>query len=401
MKGSLDPDQAETNIENLHVAVIKVLGWAGADKDNIEELAEQFDSVIENSSDVVESVSAWFDKSVPTQGMMEEQKEGLKLFLINVAKQNRLAKKMARIGIAWKLLLTLSMGYLDVMTDLLVAKSYYDAGKFSAAYATAGFAVLAIMLQAVFTFFQYAKKTGKERFGRTLLALLGLGTLIEGANVWTGKEDSDLVVSGPAMYALMKAAEIAFESIPESIIQIGGLLKHQNYRDIETIQIIRIISSVVSGAFIITDANFGFILSKYLESPGDPYYGWISKIGGFEKRRQMLSMLLFNACYFSQFVFSMSLFAKAFGSRKPVFAMLEAELCAVCAYMGWKGDQKDKYQEIWEWIHDIHPTYLPFDETTSWICKHLVEKNEDKSVERPEWTIKKNEGKFVKRTAAV
>lgn len=73
MAGSLDPDQARANIENLHVAVLKVLGWAGADKDNIEELAEQFDSVVANSVDLVEAVSAWFDKNVPTQGMTGEQ----------------------------------------------------------------------------------------------------------------------------------------------------------------------------------------------------------------------------------------------------------------------------------------------------------------------------------------
>ena len=78
----------------------------------------------------------------------------------------------------------------------------------------------------------------------------------------------------------------AFESIPESIIQMGGLL-NANYEAIQLIQIIGIISSIVSGAFIMTDGNFGFILSHYLASPGDPYYGWISKNGGWEKRLQM------------------------------------------------------------------------------------------------------------------
>lgn len=68
-------DQAKANIENLHVAVIKLLGWAGADKSNIKELAEQFDSVVVNALDIVEAVSAWFDKSVPTHGMTEEEKD--------------------------------------------------------------------------------------------------------------------------------------------------------------------------------------------------------------------------------------------------------------------------------------------------------------------------------------
>lgn len=107
-----------------------------------------------------------------------------------------------------KLLMTLSLGYMDIVTDFLVAKSYFDANEFNTAYATAGFAVLAITIQAIFTFFVYAKKSKRGRFGRTGAALLGMAPLLEGANVWTGKEDGDLLVSGPAMYALMKACEI-------------------------------------------------------------------------------------------------------------------------------------------------------------------------------------------------
>lgn len=81
------------------------------------------------------------------------------------------------------------------------------------------------------------------------------------------------MLTGPQMYASMKSLEIAFESIPESIIQIGGLLKHKDYSDIKMIQIIGVISSIV------TDGNFGFITSKYLKTPTNPYYGWISKKG--------------------------------------------------------------------------------------------------------------------------
>lgn len=97
------------------------------------------------------------------------------------------------------------------------------------------------------------------------------------------------VIEDPIMQILTLEtllADAAFESIPESIIQIDGLLK-QNYEDIQTIQIIGVISSIVSGAFITTDGSFGFNLSKFLASAGDPCYGWISKIGGWEKRRQM------------------------------------------------------------------------------------------------------------------
>ena len=91
-------------------------------------------------------------------------------------------------------------------------------------------------------------------------------------------------------------------------------------------------------ASFVTDGNFGLNVSKYLASPGDPSYGWISKIGGLEKRLQIFGMFLFNACYFSQFVFSMSLVARAFGSMSSLFILLGVEFCAVCTYMGFKGE---------------------------------------------------------------
>ena len=52
-------------------------------------------------------------------------------------------------------------------------------------------------------------------------------------------------------------------------------------------------------------------------------------------------MFLFNACYFSQFVLAMSLFAQAFGTRAPVFILIGVEYCAVCAYVGWKGEVRN------------------------------------------------------------
>ena len=79
--------------------------------------------------------------------------------------------KMARIGVATKLLMTLSMGYMYILTDFLMAQSYYDVKDFSTAYATAGFAVFAIAIQAMVTFFQYGKKVRRMGEGRGLCTL--------------------------------------------------------------------------------------------------------------------------------------------------------------------------------------------------------------------------------------
>ncbi|GMH71940.1 hypothetical protein TL16_g05789 [Triparma laevis f. inornata] len=433
-----------------------------------------------------------------------------------MAALRRVHTKMTKIGIAAKLSMTLTLGYTDVLTDFLVAKSYYDVKEFNTAYATAGLAVFAIAGQALCTFLKYRKN--RERFGCTLAALLGLSPLVEGWSVWTGKDDPDLLLTNPQMYAGMKALEIAFESIPKSIVQVNGLLK-QDLGDIQAIQIIGVISSIVAGALIMTDGNFGIILSKYLESPANPYYGWISKVGGLEKRRQMFGMFLFNACYFSQFVFAMKFCTVcAYMGRKgelfgfsslgnvstfnsyvapfifwafwymlasAVLMLVTAVTCELgpeifagtmvwrlltnggivylalgelekeehflslttgmagygvslgLAALGlvmffrncdstfdrslfwrpkrgkqlvrecwsdkniWHKDVATKDDEIWGWVEFIHPTYFPFDLVTLWLCEKLVEKYEDKNMEKPERMNKKNEGKFIKRIAKI
>ena len=63
------------------------------------------------------------------------------------------------------------------------------------------------------------------------------------------------------------------------------ILKH--FRCYTSLTRLGVVSSIVSGAFIMTDGNFGLIFSKGLHNPGDPYFGWISKIGGGEKKMQM------------------------------------------------------------------------------------------------------------------
>ncbi|GMH83329.1 hypothetical protein TL16_g09560 [Triparma laevis f. inornata] len=296
-------------------AMLKALGVG--DSERRRESIVKFERVVGEGTDLREAVSGWLGESVEAaEGMDEEEREVNLQILLGMAKRYKAVarrEQMAHAGVAVKIGFTLFLGYVDVITDFLVAQSYYEVGDYTTAYATAGFTTLAITLQAAITFWQYGKKSKRERFGRTLLAMLGLGPLVEGAAVWTGKEDNDLVISESMMYASIKAFEIAFESIPESIIQVGGILK-ADYGNIKGIQIIGVISSVVAGAFIMTDANFGFILSKYYITPGDAYYWWIPKKGGLRKKLQMFGMSLFNACYFSQFVFAMSLLGQASSS---------------------------------------------------------------------------------------
>ena len=80
------------------------------------------------------------------------------------------------------------------------------------------------------------------------------------------------------------------------------------------------------------------------------------------------------------------------------------QLCREC-WMDtktWHKESLTKNDEVWNWAEFIHPTYLPFDILTPWICETLVGKYYDKSVERPEWMRSKEaEGKFIKRVSEI
>ena len=99
-------------------------------------------------------------------------------------------------------------------------------------------------------------KSGLECGVRTGLALFGCSSLVEGFNTWTGTETADLVISPSVIYALTKAIEIAFESIPESIIQISGLIGASKGQ-IEAFHVFSVVSSILVAAFIMMGGQLG------------------------------------------------------------------------------------------------------------------------------------------------
>ena len=71
---------------------------------------------------------------------------------------------------------------------------------------------------------------------------------MEGISLWRGREDPDLLFPPSVMYAGIKGIEVAFESVPESIVQALFLLS-QRKREIQAqpIYIIGLCSSILCG----------------------------------------------------------------------------------------------------------------------------------------------------------
>ena len=62
---------------------------------------------------------------------------------------------------------------------------------------------------------------------------------------------------------------------------------------------------------------------------------------------------------------------------------------------------KTKDDDFWGYIIGLHPTYLPTEELSDWLCVNLIEKYEDRSAARPEWMRGDGEFKFIKRILTV
>lgn len=147
------------------------------------------------------------------------------------------------------------------------------------------------------------------------------------------------------MYSFMKAFEIAIKSVPESIIQMGGLLKQ----------------NVALGEV----ANKDHYLSLELGMKGYSIGLGLAMFG--------LALFLMK-CDMS-FARSLSWRPKS-GNQRTTGCWLDSRI--------WSKGFATKDDEKWDWLEFIHPIYLPFDLVTPWLCTELVDKYVDKNIERPQ-----------------
>ena len=71
---------------------------------------------------------------------------------------------------------------------------------------------------------------------------------MEGISLWRGREDPDLLFPPSAMYAGIKGIEVAFESVPESVVQALFLLSQRKHAiKTQPIYIIGLCSSILCG----------------------------------------------------------------------------------------------------------------------------------------------------------
>jgi hypothetical protein len=189
--------------------------------------------------------------------------------LIDLAPKIKPSLKLARVGLAARMLLSITLTYVDLITDFLVLKEYGEGGEGMRKFFHISIAILAVStLWNVLGAWTATKKKGTKAVGKgVLIALIQLNPLVHGLNVWRGVENSeDDVVDPFIMFIMVRMGELIFEVMPETVLQLFVIY---HTKDISWTSAISILSSLLSAAFIMTDNSMMFERGKMVSVRGE------------------------------------------------------------------------------------------------------------------------------------
>jgi hypothetical protein len=163
--------------------------------------------------------------------------------------------KLARIGLAVRMLVSISLTYADLITDFLVLKEYGEGGDETSKYFRISIVILAVstFINVLIAWITSANKGVKAAIKNVTIALFQLNPLVHGLSVWRGLDQSEEDVVQPIVaFTLVRVCELLFEVLPEAVLQIFVVYRSD---DISWVMACSILSSVASAAFIMSDAN--------------------------------------------------------------------------------------------------------------------------------------------------
>jgi hypothetical protein len=215
-------------------------------------VAESYIDIVKSySGNVEEGVRKFCDEVLPEGEVLARE------LLIDLAPKIKPSLKLARVGLAARMLLSITLTYVDLITDFLVLKEYGEGGEAMRKYFHISLTILAVStLWNVFVAWIANKKKGTKAVGKGLIALIQLNPLVHGLNVWRGVDQSEDDEVDPFLIFLMvRVGELIFEVMPETVLQLFVIY---HTKDISWTSTISILSSVVSAAFIMTDNSMMF-----------------------------------------------------------------------------------------------------------------------------------------------
>ena len=232
-------------LSSAHLATVEEADDAKA---NITEVNKSYIDVVKGCSDNLETaVGKFCDEVFPREEALT------KLVLIDLADRIKPGVKLARIGLAVRVLLSIVLTYTDEVTDAIVLKKYGEGGEETRKYFHISIAILATpTLINILMAWIANKKKGSMAIGKgVIFAVMQLNPIVHGLNFWSGVEvNEDDTVHPFMLFICVRMSELIFEVMPETILQLY-VINHTE--DISRLAIFSILSSVVSAAYIMTD----------------------------------------------------------------------------------------------------------------------------------------------------
>ena len=203
----------------------------------------------------------------------------------------------------------LVMSQVDLVTDLLMLVQYSNDGRTWAFAASTCFLGLGWAMHLAFAWFTNAGRDAKEIAREVLIAatflapVVGTYRFVVGADV----EDSASLFDPVLTYVIVKVVELAFESIPESVLQVAVLLQTEaDDGAVSGLSVASFVVSLLAAGLLMADLNYTTEQGrmKAQQTPGvHPLYSFL-RASAWGQAALFLSSWAFLSAYLTCTVFA-------------------------------------------------------------------------------------------------
>ena len=233
-----------------------------------KELAGDLIENIQASDNIDVKILAWLDVNEFIEKVTAD-KELLKAFMLQLCRLLAKPLKLARNGLAVRLLISLGCTYSDMISDLLMLRFYKDTGDHKSYDRSLKILIGAMSAHVINSLIQNKHCSLKIRAARVLQTLFLLNPLVYTFGKWSGKaKEEGAAMTSDQLLMFTKLIEMICEALPQLILQIGALMRADS---IALLPAASICLSVVTTGFLISNLSVGIERSLMTDQMRGPH----------------------------------------------------------------------------------------------------------------------------------
>jgi len=238
--------------------------------DVAKELVEDFVENIQAADNIDVKMVSWFEVNDFHQ-LTSTDIELHKAFVLELGKRLKKPLKLARNGLAVRLLISLGCTYSDMVSDLLMLRFYKDTGDHKSYDRSLKILIGAMSAHVINSLTQNKHCSLKIRAVRVLQTLCLLDPVVYTYGKWSGKaKEEGAAMSSNGLLTYTKVIEMIFEALPQLILQVGALMRADS---ISLLPAASICLSVATAGFLIADLSVGIERSFMTDNFRGPHSG--------------------------------------------------------------------------------------------------------------------------------